>query len=1058
MPRLRILFLALALNPFCPSAIAATPGDKGKIAKFIEWCSHALGNLSRNAPAKDGGATPHASEDAPNPVPIREASPHDSGLAKRMTDFALKRNHPSQLQIFLESLEGTIDGIDRTPVGPDLSVSVGDLEVLRLLRSTTLNKKRDQDSLVSEINTAVASAGKGEKVTPEFVEGLAALKGKIVHIAAKLDALENSHVVFRNNSAPYLAYSPFGREAADIYLAAEKTLAASQISWEEKLAGKVPPALVPHEVEDLERYLGAFCENKVPVHQVDDALQRLNENDRKHGTHLLEKWSQKVQRRIIEDAEAPLGSDRENALIGATKTILRNAIDTGNYRGVAQVINDAYHRGKTTALRRATGGLFYLRDEEAGAYKQLDAILAKIKSEPSIPNADQLAETFYLGFISHCMESAEFADGALSKGMGFHNAVRVSTYAEEAALATEVFAKSGFTGPNLQNVDLSQLATIFRDLRYDSLGHRKFGDGVGPLQAFGIRGANRGKSKGDPYRAITQYLLTQMKSHDRFPSGPVGILNGPKYGIEIPHPSTRGTDDVTAHDLPPTLDEISGFVRSQFPHIGQLSGDELKAVGKAAEFSGDPEWAVKFLASYAGPRDRLQQALDWHLHRLQAGATTPHYTFPVESWLDLPGFEHVRESWSKYKAENWIAVRNPLRLSPTQEAKVDSDSKELIFRNSISADPKPLTVAEEIFHIESLQDAELNKPVLDGWIRELLGEVLLEKELSQVDEKTRYDRNFLAGYKTVLDAIPSTEVQRVLVFLVERDAMLKNLALYKELIKTHPEFKNVVWDQLAASQYPAAKASSLLNQQERFKLNAKLIEKLDKHTLVDVIHALGGQTVGERDAQKAKDSPPSRPAFLSPSQRVDEKFIRDLENADKKEGTNRAIEAGLYEMQRDRTPDNSRGGISHSVADAAERAALPEKPGQSARDPQAIAKFIDVLVACPAFSGFTVNTNSAAHIDWLLSAAQRLAPENRPNPNNVTRMVMGFIQVNGTPGIAGRSTGGTSLNLLSAKGAAKSAAAYFKSIGDEPRAAEWATIAANAEETLQRYLRDVGNR
>jgi|GEM_PF-6213305 len=213
-----------------------------------------------------------------------------------------------------------------------------------------------------------------------------------------------------------------------------------------------------------------------------------------------------------------------------------------------------------------------------------------------------------------------------------------------------------------------------------------------------------------------------------------------------------------------TVEDVAAYAAGHLPNIGELSANEKSLVDQALGLTSDATNVVTFLHDYSGPRDQLEKTLQWNLDRLGKVAAAPGDAYPVEAWLDLPGFEGIKEDWKRHQSAGWKAARTTDNLKDGQDAIVLSDKKQVGFRNEFNAEPKPLTVAEEIIHIESIRDAELNSKAVGDWMRDLIGEVAFEKELARVSKLDRYDWTYKVKHQQALKAIPEADVKRAIVF------------------------------------------------------------------------------------------------------------------------------------------------------------------------------------------------------------------------------------------------------------------------------------------------------
>lgn|GEM_PF-4241089 len=283
--------------------------------------------------------------------------------------------------------------------------------------------------------------------------------------------------------------------------------------------------------------------------------------------------------------------------------------------------------------------------------------------------------------------------------------------------------------------------------------------------------------------------------------------------------------------------------------------------------------------------------------------------------------------------------------------------------------------------------------------------------------------------------------------------MLKNLELYRELIKTRPEFRSAFWDDLAQSEYPAHKISSILNRQDRFALDPKIVDRLDKFTLTDVVHALGGETALEKDKREGRAAlpPPPAPPFVG-SKIVNRDLIGKLEASDEAANSHQAIDAGVYALKSGRA--GARDEDARWFVKAAITAANKTPDGKPARDPLAIAKVVNALAESDILKEYLKAGNASGNIYEIYKASKAAPPENRPTPESISHIAMGFYRLNGVPGIAGRQDGTAFMHISFAAGMAKSTLEYFEAIDDEKHVKIWQPIAEKAEEEKQRMLRD----
>lgn len=502
-----------------------------------------------------------------------------------------------------------------------------------------------------------------------------------------------------------------------------------------------------------------------------------------------------------------------------------------------------------------------------------------------------------------------------------------------------------------------------------------------------------------------------------------------------------------------TVDDVAAYAAAELPNIGELSGGEKLLVGQAMGLTSDATNVVTFLHDYAGPRDQLAKALQWNLERLEQVAAAPRDAYPVEAWLDLPGFEGIKEDWKRHQRAGWKAVRSTDNLKDRQDAIVLSDKKQVAFRNEFNAESKPMTVAEEITHIDSIRDAELNSKAVNDWMRGLIGEVVFEKELAGVPQLVRYDWAYQMKHQQKLKAISDGDVRRAVIFLIERDAMMKNLELYRELVKTRPELRSAFWDELAKSEYPAHKIASILNKSDRFGLDPKIVDKLDKYSLTDVIHALGGETAVEKDRRDARAAlpPPPAPAYVS-GKIVNWDLINKLEEADEAANTHHAVDAGVYALKSNRA--GARVEDARWFVRAAVTAAGKTPDGKPPRDPAAVAKVVNALAESDLLKDFMADANAGGSLYEIYKASKAAAPENRPSPEALHEMAMRYYRINGTPGIAGRKDGTVFMHVSFAANMAKSTLEYFQAIGDEKYVKIWKPIADKAAEDTERMLRE----
>lgn len=351
---------------------------------------------------------------------------------------------------------------------------------------------------------------------------------------------------------------------------------------------------------------------------------------------------------------------------------------------------------------------------------------------------------------------------------------------------------------------------------------------------------------------LSNVALAASKGSER-PKGLIGKLCSWLYPRMTGNRAGQTTTGEQAGGARATPALFQSFVRNEAKQLGELTETELRLLERLQKLSSDDTHTLAMLQQYSGPRDRFPGLLEWNVAKLEAANGNPN-DFELEQWVTLPGFEDVQAAWARHHEAGWRACIDERSIKrESASAQVLPEQHRIAFRSAPSDEPLPLTAAEEIYHIDALETVRRNDKQLRWWVREGLGEVVFADFLKDVDQHTRYHWLFLRVFDEKLKQLPEKEIEKAVVFLIERDAMARKLNLYRQLVKTHPEFRTQVWDEIAASQYPIARMSGILNRQARFGLNPKFVENLGEHLLDDLIRGVGGETLEEHGRRLARE-------------------------------------------------------------------------------------------------------------------------------------------------------------------------------------------------------------
>ncbi len=177
-------------------------------------------------------------------------------------------------------------------------------------------------------------------------------------------------------------------------------------------------------------------------------------------------------------------------------------------RAALDIVREKYYGGHSESMKIALRELWHPVYEGS----HIPSFLPVIQTIKSLGEGyHDLAEILLFSVIDRTLYSSRFAETALSRGGGFHNAQDVSKSVEGGALAIEEFLSVGTTRSLTARLELDKLAKLFRAMKYDSLGRRGFGQGVTPHEAFGLNGTTRSE-KFDPYKLINDYIAGRTQT------------------------------------------------------------------------------------------------------------------------------------------------------------------------------------------------------------------------------------------------------------------------------------------------------------------------------------------------------------------------------------------------------------------------------------------------------------------------------------------------------------------------------------------------------------------
>lgn len=547
------------------------------------------------------------------------------------------------------------------------------------------------------------------------------------------------------------------------------------------------------------------------------------------------------------------------------------------------------------------------------------------------------------------------------------------------------------------------------------------------------------------------------------------------------------------------------FVTAQVPRLLGLSDAEAQQLDRlpcAVDDTAQKERIFLMLHGFSGPRDKLLQLLSW---QSEMNTMHPDGTCDIDlcDYIPFECCEDIRTSWTRHRKHGWKAHVDSKRLAKENIcAQVFPESMEIVLRDGVSDEPLPLTVAEEIFHIDALRMTTKNKLLLDRWIREGVGENKYAKEIASLGS-VRYHWLGQIHLHELFNSITDDVLDKFRIFLIERDAMIKKLQLYRKLIRSHPEFKCTFWDELSTCEYPVARMSGLLNKLDRFSLPPKIVDSLGEHSLDELIEGLGGKSIQEiNEAERESFEIPSKeeilkktPGFLGKKPFTHEKgedtFVRDCGekmDEDEVEGLIQflqlpwmadasrvekryAYERGLTTQEEKMLEVNKNREIALNILEAYDAKhqtthALSARlhmlhilvPNEDAGfyaddvnsavwnaldareiDSDAVKKFFDALSASSIQERYLSSADSVNMFKKLLKKAKRLPACSQPNKDIVEKMCLKIIHKRTCVSATNRMQDGFRLIYRDeAKTIAEEAFKYFQAI-------ESATIAASFE-------------
>lgn len=137
-------------------------------------------------------------------------------------------------------------------------------------------------------------------------------------------------------------------------------------------------------------------------------------------------------------------------------------------------------------------------------FKEMATALASV-------NQPRAIEVMLLSLVSAALDDAQFYDGWLSRGGGFHNAARINGALNHGAQAIQDFLSMGVPRSEItKDLNLPDLIEIQKGMKYDSLGRRKLGQNITVHEAFNLGGATR-TDKYNIYDVVRSYVIGEQK-------------------------------------------------------------------------------------------------------------------------------------------------------------------------------------------------------------------------------------------------------------------------------------------------------------------------------------------------------------------------------------------------------------------------------------------------------------------------------------------------------------------------------------------------------------------
>jgi hypothetical protein len=305
-----------------------------------------------------------------------------------------------------------------------------------------------------------------------------------------------------------------------------------------------------------------------------------------------------------------------------------------------------------------------------------------------------------------------------------------------------------------------------------------------------------------------------------------------KMGLPGSSPARNAKRNLDLQRLQNFTQENNPDLRYQpFTEIETALLKDLYALGR------DDAALVSLLVNFHNP-EQSPTALQERLRSEYALLTScKKNRVPLDKWIAIPGWEDLQENWNRLSPV-WTAEvsRGPLKTETTA-AQIDPEKHKIWFRQIPSGQPLPLTAAEEVIHVQQLETVLPNHDKIQSWVKDRFIKIQ-NPELQTIPLLNR-DWKYNWTTQILKNKIPDSNARHVIEFLLERDAMVQKLELYKKLIQSHPQYHSRDYEEIVRSSDPLKKINALLN--ERFHLSPEMLAQLRRFSIDDIVRMEGGK-------------------------------------------------------------------------------------------------------------------------------------------------------------------------------------------------------------------------